>query len=108
MDAVNYSMALNMTHMNKDLFDSLTPEQQKIIRDAADKASEAAWVDLENRVAQNFEDMSENGVTIVTDVPPAFLDFLKAAGQQVYDDWLTSVGPMGQEILDEYAVKRGS
>lgn len=106
--AVNYSMALNMTHMNKDLFDSLTPEQQQIIRDAADKASEAAWADLENRVAQNFKDMSENGMTIVTDVPPEFLEFLRTSGQQVYDEWLGSVGETGQKILDEYADKRGS
>lgn len=106
--AVNYSMALNMTHMNKDIYDSLTPEEQQIIRDAADKASEAAWADLEDRVGQNFEDMSQNGVTIVTDVPPEFLEFLKQSGQAVYDEWLQSVGPVGQEILDEYATKRGS
>lgn len=106
--AVNYSMALNMTHMNKDIYDSLTPEEQQIIRDAADKASEAAWADLEVRVEQNFEDMSQNGVTIVTDVPPEFLEFLKQSGQAVYDEWLQSVGPVGQEILDEYATKRGS
>lgn len=104
--AVNYSMALNMTHMNKDIYDALTPEQQKIIRDAADKASEAAWADLENRVAQNFKDMGDNGVTIVTDVPAEFLEFLKVAGQDVYDDWLKSVGPDGQTILDAYAAKR--
>lgn len=106
--AVNYSMALNMTHMNKDIYDSLTPEQQAIIRDAAEKASDAAWADLEKRVAQNFEEMRANGVAITTEVPPEFLEFLRQSGQEVYDEWLKAVGPAGQQILDEYAAKRGS
>jgi TRAP-type C4-dicarboxylate transport system substrate-binding protein len=104
--AVNYSLSLNMVHMNKDLFDSLTPEQQKIIRDAAAKAEAAAWADLENRLSQNFKDMESNKVTIVTDVPAEFLDFLKGAGQDVYNEWLAQVGPDGQKILDEYAAKK--
>lgn len=106
--AVNYSMALNMTHMNKDTYDSLTPEQQAIIRDAAQKASDAAWEDLEKRVAQNFEDMQANGITITTEVSPEFLEFLTQAGGEVYDEWLKAVGPIGQQILDEYNQKRGS
>ncbi|RJE84104.1 C4-dicarboxylate ABC transporter substrate-binding protein [Paracoccus onubensis] len=106
--AVNYSMALNMTHMNKDIYDSLTPEQQDIIRAAAEKASDAAWEDLEKRVEQNFEEMRANGVTITTDVPADFLEFLRQSGQEVYDEWLSNVGPVGQQILDEYAEKRGS
>ncbi|KGJ02640.1 TRAP-type C4-dicarboxylate transport system, substrate-binding protein [Paracoccus halophilus] len=106
--AVNYSMALNMTHMNKDTYDSLTPEQQAIIRDAAVEASDAAWDDLEKRVAQNFEEMRANGVTITTEVSPEFLEFLKESGAEVYDEWLNAVGPVGQQILDEYNQKRGS
>lgn len=105
---VNYSMALNMTHMNKDVYDALTPEQQQIIRDAAQKASDAAWADLELRVAENFKEMQAHGVTIVTDIPPEFLAFLKQSGKEVYDEWLAAVGPAGQKILDEYAAKRGS
>lgn len=106
--AVNYSMALNMTHMNKDIYDSLTPEEQAILHEAAGKASEAAWQDLEDRVAENFEEMRANGVTITTDVPADVLDFLSEAGQPVYEEWLNAVGPVGQQILDEYAEKRGS
>ena len=106
--AVNYSMALNMTHMNKDIYDSLSPEEQAILHDAAEKASEAAWQDLEDRVAENFEEMRANGVTITTDIPADVLDFLSEAGQPVYEEWLNAVGPVGQQILDEYAEKRGS
>ncbi|MFD2854948.1 TRAP transporter substrate-binding protein [Seohaeicola zhoushanensis] len=100
--AVNYSMALNMTHMNKDAFDSLTPEQQKIVLDAAEIASEAAWAELGKRVAKNYEDMRANNVTITESVSPEFRAALVAAGEQVYTDWLAKTGATGQEILDTY------
>ena len=59
-------------------------------------------------MAQNFEEMRANGVAITTEVPPEFLEFLRQSGQEVYDEWLKAVGPVGQQILDEYAAKRGS
>lgn len=104
--AVNYSMALNMTHMNKDLYDSLTDEQRQIVQDAARKAEEAAWAELEVRVAKNFEDMRANGVTITEDVSPELIADLRKAGESVYTDWLAKVGPEGQALLDEYNQKR--
>lgn len=104
--AVNYSMSLNMVHMNKDVFDALSPEEQKIIRDAAEKASTHAWAALESRVAQNYVDMKANGMTVVEDVPEELLVHLRKSGEPVYAEWLAQVGPVGQEILDEFAAKR--
>lgn len=104
--AVNYSMALNMTHMNKDLYDSLTDEQRKIIRDAAQEASDAAWAELETRVAKNYTDMRANNVTITEEVPAEFIADLQKAGADVYTEWLAKVGDTGQKILDEYNAKR--
>lgn len=104
--AVNYSMALNMTHMNRDLFESLTDEQRQIILDAAAKAEDAAWEELEVRVAENFADMRANGVTIIEDVSPELIEGLRKAGDEVYADWLSKVGDKGQSILDEYNQKR--
>lgn len=104
--AVNYSMSLNMVHMNKDVFDALSAEEQQIIRDAADKASTAAWAALEERVTKNYADMTANGMTIVQDIPAETLEHLRVSGKPVYDDWLKQVGPVGQEILDAFAAKR--
>lgn len=104
--AVNYSMALNMTHMNKDAFDSLTPEQQKIVLDAAEIASEAAWAELGKRVAKNYADMRANNVNITESVSPEFRAALVAAGEQVYTDWLAKTGATGQEILDTYSSRQ--
>ena len=100
--AVNYSMSLNMAHMNKDVFDALTDAQRQIVLDAAQKASDAAWEELSRRVAKNYRDMRANGVTVVEEISPEFRTALVEAGQQVYDDWLAKTGDEGQQILDTY------
>lgn len=105
--AVNYSMALNMTHMNRDVFDGLTDAQRQIVLDAAAAAEDAAWAELSQRVARNYATMAEHGVAITESVPAEFREALVAAGQQIYDDWLAQVGPVGQEILDAYRAARG-
>lgn len=100
--AVNYSMALNMTHMNRDVFDSLTDEQRQIVLDAAQAAEDASWEELSIRVEQNYADMRENDVTIIEEISPEFREALLEAGQQVYEDWLARTGDEGQEVLDRY------
>ncbi|MDA8586064.1 TRAP transporter substrate-binding protein [Rhodobacteraceae bacterium] len=106
--AINYSMSLNMTHINKDAWDGLSDEQRDAVLVAAEAASDAAWAALDTRVTENYAEMTSNGMTIIEDVPAEFLDALNEAGQSVYTDWLDKVGPVGQEILDEYAARRGS
>ena len=105
--AVNYSMGLNMTHMNKDVFDSLTDEQQQIMLDAARIASNAAWAELGKRVEKNYEDMRANNVTITESVSPEFRAALVEAGEAVYANWLGKTGETGQALLDEYRGKQG-
>ena len=105
--AVNYSMGLNMTHMNKDVFDSLTDEQQQIMLDAARIASNAAWAELGKRVEKNYEDMRANNVTITESVSPEFRAALVEAGEAVYANWLEKTGETGQALLDEYRGKQG-
>ncbi|SIS90244.1 TRAP transporter substrate-binding protein [Paracoccus saliphilus] len=105
--AVNYSMALNMVHMNKDVYDSLTEEQQQIVMQAAQVASDAAWAELGKRIAKNYEEMRANGVEITESVSPEFRASLVDSGEQVYADWLEKTGETGQSLLDEYRSKLG-
>lgn len=104
---INYSMSLNMTHVNKDAYDALTDEQRAALHTAAEAASDAAWGALGERVSENYAEMRENGITVVEEMPEAFLRSLSEAGQPVYDDWLEKVGPEGEKILAEYREKRG-
>jgi len=106
--ALNYSMSLNMTHVNKDNWDALTDDQRAALLKASDAASEAAWGALDSRVSENYADMEANGITVMREVPAEFLNQLSEAGEQVYADWLAKVGDAGQKVLDEYRAKRGS
>jgi TRAP-type C4-dicarboxylate transport system substrate-binding protein len=101
-------MSLNMTHVNKDSWDALSDEQRAALLTASDAASDAAWGALATRVAENYAEMTANGITVVSDVPADFLATLSEAGQSVYADWLEKVGPDGQAILDAYLARRGS
>lgn len=106
--AINYSMSLNMTHINKDVWDDLSDEQREAVNVASQAASDAAWAALKTRVAENYVEMRSHGMTVIEEVPAEFLQALSEAGQSVYADWLEKVGPVGQEILDAYNSRRGS
>lgn len=105
--AVNYSMNLSMTHINADVYNSLSEDQQAAVQKAAQIASDMAWAALGERVAQNYADMEAHDVTVTRKVPDEFLAALAKAGQNVYADWLEKMGPEGQEILDAYNDARG-
>ena len=95
-------MSLNMTHLNKDAYNSLTADQKAAVQAASKAASDAAWGALGTRVSGNFKDMRANGITVAETVPSSFLSDLNSAGEGVYSDWLSKVGSSGQEILDNY------
>ena len=105
--AINYSMSLNMTHVNKDAYDALTDEQRAALTKASEAASDAAWGALASRVAGNYQDMEANGITIISEVPAEFLTLLNRSGASVYSNWLEKVGSVGKNILDEYNKRRG-
>ena len=105
---INYSMSLNMTHVNKDAYDGLSDDQRAALAAASKAASYAAWGALAKRVSQNYADMKTNGITVVDNVPADFLASLNTAGGEVYADWLGKVGSVGQEILDEYKKRKAN
>ena len=106
-NAINYSMSLNMTHINKDVYDALNSSQKNALHAAADAAGKAAWSALATRVSENFSDMRKNGITVAETVPANFLGSLNKAGDGVYSDWLGKVGSNGKNILDQYNKRRG-
>ncbi len=104
--AVNYSMSLNMTHVNRDAWDALTDDHRAALMTAAQAASDMAWGALANRVAENYAEMRANAITVVEPVPADFLAALSGAGEEVYADWIGKVGDVGQKILDNYRMAR--
>lgn len=99
---VNYAMPLQFVHMNRDAYDSLSEDQRAALHRAAERTVDHAWGVLEARVANNYETLAAEGVTIVTELAPGFLEALQAAAQSSIDDWVARF-PAGQELLDSYA-----
>lgn len=105
---VNYAMPLQIVHMNRDTYESLTDEQKQAVEAAADKAEEFGWGLLAKRVEENYKQMSENGMTIVKDVPEEFIKTLSDAGQEAIADWKTKFGEdKAEKLLSDYESKRG-
>jgi len=106
-NAVPYSVAINMTHMNKDTFDGLTPAQQKAIETAAAEAEDAAWERAAERVSRNAKILAEKGVVVVE--PKADLVAqLQQAGDGVLANWLEATGDEGEAIIAAYRAARAN
>ena len=105
---LNYEVGVNMVHVNKKVFDGLPADLQKAVRDAAAESEKLAWERGQNRVERNAEILKQRGVTVVADVPPAFLAQLADAGKFLIDDWRKSMGPDADKILADYHKKVGN
>lgn len=100
-NAVPYSVAINMTHMNRAVFDGLDPAQQAAIEEAAREAEAAAWQRSADRVAGNARILAEKGVVVV-EAPADLIAQLQAAGDVVLADWLEETGAEGDAIIAAY------
>lgn len=104
---LNYSMSLNVSHMNKDVFDGLSEEQQQLIFAAAAQAEDLGWKEAVERQNKNVVDMQANGVKVAEVAPAELLDLLAEASQPIVQDWLKRTGTTGEEILENYQAAVG-
>ena len=103
---LNFTMGSNMVHMNKDAFDALSPELQDIVLSTAKEVEDELWAASQARIELNVQRLADANVTAITDVPEAFIDELKAAGQQAVDEWRALMGDeKADEILAAYAAE---
>ncbi len=103
--ALGFTMGMNTIHMNLDVFNSLSPELQKAVLDAAKEAEDAAWARTYARIEANIGAMEKNGVTVVdvADVPQDVIDHLRTAGEPLMDEWVREIGVGDAEkILANY------
>ncbi len=105
-NGVPYSVAINMTHMNRDTFEALSAEQKQAVLQAAAATEAAAWQRAADRVASNAEVLAEKGVVRVSP-PPALIAQLQEAGDAVLASWLAETGAQGQTIMESYRQSRG-
>lgn len=100
---VNYAMPLQIVHMNRDVYESLSDEQRDAVNEAAKAAEEFGWDLLQNRVQENYEQMRSHGMTVVEEVPADYLQALGQAGTPAVDDWKTKFGAdRAAELLGKF------
>lgn len=99
---INYAMPLNFVHMNADIFDGLSADQQKALKDAAAAADDRNWSALEARIASNYAKVKENGVVLTEEMSPELQAHLSKAAAAVVADWKEKAGKDGQAILKSY------
>lgn len=100
-NAIPYSIAINMTHMNLDTYNSLTESQRVAIDKAAAATQARNWKRVEERVMRNAEILAEHDVVVV-DAPAPLVEDLQKAAEAVLQQWLDDMGEDGEAILDAY------
>jgi len=105
--SLNYAMPLEITHMNRDSFDSLSPAQQEALLKAARITEEAGWEAVVNRMEENFAKLEEHGMTVTRQVPPEVLSYLAEAGAPVLAEWKESAGEGALAALGAYSAAVG-
>lgn len=99
---VNYALPLQVTHMNRDAFEALSEEEREALLEAARQTEAFGWDLLSSRVSENYATLSDNGVTVTTDVDPDLIANLQAAAEPVVTEWAERVGADAQDLLSTY------
>ncbi len=87
--AINYVAGTSMFHMNRDIFDSLSPELQETFLRVARETEDEAWEAIKERVDNAYVMMQEGGVTVITEdgLQEGFLDALREASSVIFNEW---------------------
>ena len=99
--AMNYVMPLFMMHVNKDVYEKLSPKAKQAIEEVSQLADDYAWKTTTESVEKAYKAMEANGMTVTREPPMAAFKTLSAAAKPIKDEWLQKVGERGQRIFDE-------
>jgi TRAP-type transport system periplasmic protein len=97
---INYAIPLSFTTVNLDRWNSLDDAERAGIARAAAETEARQWKALQARLAQNYERMRANGMTISSQITPALRQRLREVGRDAIMDWAGRAGPEAREILE--------
>ncbi|MEP3349597.1 MAG: TRAP transporter substrate-binding protein [Marinomonas sp.] len=100
--AIQYAIPLNMVHMNKDVFDDLSSDEQSSILKAAALTDEHNWKTVRTRVTGNYKELTSNDVTIHQDLSSTFIGWLQESAKPSLTEWLEDTGKSGDDIIMEF------
>lgn len=91
----------NMVIVNKDAWNGLDAEVQKVVLDAAARAEQAGWAKAEELSNWYKEQLAANGMEVSPPSDQLRADFMKI-GEIMSAEWLEKAGPEGQSVIDAY------
>jgi TRAP-type C4-dicarboxylate transport system substrate-binding protein len=94
----------NAVVANTRAFQRLPADQQKVLREAADRAESRGWGMSKVREYEANETLKKNGMTIHQPDAGMKSAFAKV-GNQILDEWLKKAGPEGQQLIKTYRAK---
>ena len=98
---INAWIPKNMVVVNQRAFESLSPEHQQAIRDAAAAAEERGWqMSMEETEAQTAL-LAENGMTVV-EPSPELLSGLQAIGEEMLETFDATASEEAKSVLSAY------
>lgn len=100
--AINYSIPLNITTINIDVWNNLTPDLQDAVQSAAEETTEWWWQELEDRINKFSIAMKDHGGTVVNDLDSVYESSLAKAAEPAINDWLGNMGEKGERLLNKY------
>jgi len=96
----NHNMIPYMVVIRKPVFDSLTPEEQQVLRDSAKAAGTWAAEMQEKDDISAVGALREEGMEII-ELSSEELEVWAKAAQPVIDAWPTLVGDEGKQMIDD-------
>jgi len=97
---INYAIPLSFTTVNLDRWKSLDDAERAGLVKAAREIEARQWKALEARLAQNYERMRAQGMTISTQVTPELRQRMREEGRNATMQWAQRAGPEAREILE--------
>src|SRR5450631_3846587 len=97
---ITYSLPLSVATVNQSVYDGLNPDLRDAVDGAGSQTETALWLALSTRLQENHQRMSENGVIVDSNPPPAIIAALKDGASSAQRAWCTRSGPVCLQILD--------
>jgi TRAP-type transport system periplasmic protein len=99
---INYAMPLSFATIGLGTWDTLPPDLQRAVSEAAAATETRQWQAIQGRVDANYQRMRANGVSIAASIDPALAARLRQAGAMAVDSWASRLGGDGAAILARY------
>lgn len=95
----NHNMIPYFVMIRKEVFDQLSDDEQKILREAVSEAGDSVAREMEAADADAAEQLRGRGVTVDELTAEQLAEWAEAAAP-VRDYWLSEVGDEGRELID--------